>query len=159
MYFTWRRKPNQHPKHRAFNNTQTTTDKNEENNFIPSPFKTFNDGFLLKRPIISHSSLNKFSSWYSFVKLRRVTNRTLSIYLGWSKLAQSVQCLTTDWTAGVRSPTEAEDFSSNLCIQTGSGAHPASCTVGTGGSFPGGKTRPGRDTDHSPPSSVEVKKE
>jgi hypothetical protein len=73
--------------------------------------------------------------------------------------AQSVQYLTTDWTAGVRSPTEAEDFSSNLCIQTGSGAHPASYTVGTGGSFPGGKARPGRDADHSPPSSVVVKKE
>jgi hypothetical protein len=74
-------------------------------------------------------------------------------------VAQSVQCLTTDWTAGVRSPTEAEDVSSNLCVQTGSGAHPASCTVGTGGSFPGGKARPGRDADHSSPSSAEVKKE
>jgi hypothetical protein len=57
------------------------------------------------------------------------------------------------------SPTEAEDFSSNLCVQTGSGAHPASYTTGTGGSFPGGKVRPGRDADHSPPSSAEVKKE
>jgi hypothetical protein len=74
-------------------------------------------------------------------------------------VAQSVQCLTTDWTAGVRSPTEAEDFSSTLCIQTGSVAHPASCTVGTGGSLHGGKARPGRDADHSPPSSAEVKKE
>jgi hypothetical protein len=74
-------------------------------------------------------------------------------------VAQSVQLLTTDWTAGVRSPTEAEDFSSNLCLQTGSGAHPASCTVGTGGSFPGGKARPGHDADHSPPCSAEVKKQ
>jgi hypothetical protein len=73
--------------------------------------------------------------------------------------AQSVQCLTTDWTAGVRSPTEAEDFSSNLCVQTGSGANPASYTMGTGGSFPGGRARPGRDADPSPPSSAEVKKE
>jgi hypothetical protein len=31
--------------------------------------------------------------------------------------------------------------------------------VGTGGSFPGRKARPGRDADHSPPSSAEVKKE
>jgi hypothetical protein len=76
-----------------------------------------------------------------------------------SPVAQSVQCLTTDWTAGVRSPTEAEDFSSNLRVQTGSGAHPASCTVDTGGSFPGGKGWQGRDADHSPPSSAEVKKE
>jgi hypothetical protein len=49
-----------------------------------------------------------------------------------TRLAQSVQCLTTYWTAGVRSPTETEDFSSNPCVQTGSGAHQASCTVGTG---------------------------
>jgi hypothetical protein len=76
------------------------------------------------------------------------------ILVGVSPVAQSVQCLTTDWTAGVRSPTEAEDFSSNLRVQTGSGAHPASCTVGTGG-----KAGPGRDADHSPPSSAEVKKE
>jgi hypothetical protein len=44
----------------------------------------------------------------------------------------------SDWTAGFRSPTGAENFSSNLCVQTSSGAHPASCTVGTGGSFPRG---------------------
>jgi hypothetical protein len=29
--------------------------------------------------------------------------------------------------------------------------------MGTGGPFPGGKARPGRDADHSPPSSAEVK--
>jgi hypothetical protein len=53
----------------------------------------------------------------------------------------------------VRSPTGEEDFSSSLCVQTGSGAHPASCPMGTGGPFPGSKARPGRDADHSPPSS------
>jgi hypothetical protein len=52
-------------------------------------------------------------------------------------VAQSVQYLTTDCPAGVRSPTEAEDFYCNFCVQTGSGAHPASCTVRTAGSFPG----------------------
>jgi hypothetical protein len=51
------------------------------------------------------------------------------------------------------------DFSSNLCAQTGSAAHPASCTMGTGDPFPGGKARPGRDADHSPPSSAEVENE
>jgi hypothetical protein len=40
-------------------------------------------------------------------------------------------------------------FSSNFCVQTGYGAHPAS----------GGKARPGRDDDHLPPSSAEVKNE
>jgi hypothetical protein len=61
-----------------------------------------------------------------------------------------------DRAIGVQSPAGAEDFSSSLCVQTGSGAHPASCTVGTGGPFPGGKARPGRVADHSPPSSAEV---
>jgi hypothetical protein len=31
----------------------------------------------------------------------------------------------------VRSPAEAKDFSSSFCVQTGFGAHPASCTMGT----------------------------
>jgi hypothetical protein len=75
-----------------------------------------------------------------------------------SRVAQSVQFLTTDWTNGVRSPTEAEEFTSNLCVQTGSGAHPASYTMSTGGSFPGGKVRPGRDADNSPSFSAEIKK-
>jgi hypothetical protein len=59
----------------------------------------------------------------------------------------------------VRSPTGAEDFSSSSCVQTSSGDHPASYPMGTGGPFPGGKARPGRDADHSPPSSAEVKYE
>jgi hypothetical protein len=55
-----------------------------------------------------------------------------------------------DRAIGVRSLVGAKDFSSSLCVQTGSGAHPASCTMGTGGPFPGGKSAPGRDADHSP---------
>jgi hypothetical protein len=61
-----------------------------------------------------------------------------------------------DRPIGVRFPAGAKDFSCNLCVQIGSGAHPAYCTMGTGGSFPGGEARPGRDVDHSPPSSAEV---
>jgi hypothetical protein len=53
----------------------------------------------------------------------------------------------------------AKDFSCSLCVQTGSGAHIASCTMGTGGPLPGAKTRPGRDADHSPLSSAEVENE
>jgi hypothetical protein len=63
------------------------------------------------------------------------------------------------WTAG-RSRFDLrqrrKDFSFNLCVQTGSGAHPASCTMGTGGPFPGTKARMGPNADHSPPSSAEV---
>jgi hypothetical protein len=52
----------------------------------------------------------------------------------------------------VRSLAEAKDFSSSLCVQTGSGAHPASCTMDTGGPFSGGKARPELDADHLSPS-------
>jgi hypothetical protein len=43
-----------------------------------------------------------------------------------------------DRTIEVRSPAEAKEVSCNLCVQTGSGAHPASCTMGTGSPFPRG---------------------
>jgi hypothetical protein len=56
-----------------------------------------------------------------------------------------------DRAIGVRSPAETKDFSSSLCVQRSSGAHAASCPVDTGG-----KARPGRDADHSPPCSAEV---
>jgi hypothetical protein len=47
----------------------------------------------------------------------------------------------------VRFLVGAKDFPSIICVQTASEAHPDSCTVGTGGPFPGGKARPGRDAD------------
>jgi hypothetical protein len=71
----------------------------------------------------------------------------------------NIKNLKSDCMNVVRSPTGAEDFSSSPCVQTGSEAHPASYPMGTGGTFPGGKARPGRDADHSPPSSAEVKYE
>jgi hypothetical protein len=52
-----------------------------------------------------------------------------------SLIAQSVYCLVTGWTTGRSrfNPWHRQkDFSSSLCVQTGSGAHPASCTMGTG---------------------------
>jgi hypothetical protein len=42
-------------------------------------------------------------------------------------------------TIGFRSPAGAKDFPSSLCVQTSSEAHPASCTMRTGGPFPGAK--------------------
>jgi hypothetical protein len=64
----------------------------------------------------------------------------------------------SDWLRAGRSgdliPVGARFFAH---VQTGPGAHLASCTMGTG-SFPGVK-RPGRGADHPPPSSAEVKKE
>jgi hypothetical protein len=48
------------------------------------------------------------------------------------------------------SSLQSKDFSSSLCVQTGSEVYPASCPMGTGVPFSGGKERPGRDADHSP---------
>jgi hypothetical protein len=44
-----------------------------------------------------------------------------------------------------------------LCVLTDSRAQPAHCPMRTGDPFPGGKAWPGRDADHLPPSSSEVK--
>jgi hypothetical protein len=58
-------------------------------------------------------------------------------------VAQSVYCLATDWThRRLRFYPRAEakeDFSSNLCVQTSSEAHSASCPMGTVGPIPGVK--------------------
>ena len=67
--------------------------------------------------------------------------RQLSRYRDWLRAGQS----------GDRMPVGVR-FSAP--VRTGPGTHPASCTMGTG-SFPGGgKERPGRDADPSPPSSA-----
>jgi hypothetical protein len=59
-------------------------------------------------------------------------------------------------------PDRGEGFLLYFLLSAGHGAHPAFCTMCTGGgglSFPRGKMRPGRDVDHLAPSSAEVKKE
>jgi hypothetical protein len=67
-------------------------------------------------------------------------------------------CRYSDWLRagrfGDRIPSGAKFFAH---VQTGPGAHPASCTMGTR-SFPGVK-RPGRDADHPPPPNAEVENE
>jgi hypothetical protein len=61
----------------------------------------------------------------------------------------------SDWLragrSGDRIPVGARFFAH---VQTGPGAHPASCTMATC-SFPGVK-RPGRGVDHPPPPSAKV---
>jgi hypothetical protein len=49
-----------------------------------------------------------------------------------------------------------QEFSILQIVQIGSGVHPTSYPMVTGGFSPGGK-RPGREVDHSPPASAEVK--
>jgi hypothetical protein len=71
-------------------------------------------------------------------------------------IAQSVQLLTMGWTAGVRFPSGVRDFSILYSVQIGSGVHPASYPIFTRGSSPE-VNLPGREADHSPPASDEVK--
>jgi hypothetical protein len=91
-----------------------------------------------------------------------ITEFILVLELLASLVAQLAWCLATGTTTG-RSKFDPQqrrkDFSSSLCIQTCSEAHPASCTVRTGGPLPGAKALPGRDADHSLSSSAEVENE
>jgi hypothetical protein len=57
---------------------------------------------------------------------------------------------------GVLFPAGAGNFSLRHHVQAGSGAHPASYPVGIGGNYLGVK-QSGREADHLPPSSTEVK--
>jgi hypothetical protein len=77
-----------------------------------------------------------------------------------SKLSQYVSGYgLDDWAIKVRSRPRRKDFSSSLCVQISSGAHPATCTMGTGVLFLRAKARLGCDADHSPPSSAKVENE
>jgi hypothetical protein len=115
--------------------------------------------FHKKFKIQDHKCQNSFDVDYSFFTWKSHGILTRYIYFAWSR--GSSGSIVPDYglddrAIEVPSPVGAKDFSSSLCVQTGSGAHPASCTMGTGGPFPGGKARPGRDADRSPPSSAEV---
>jgi hypothetical protein len=59
----------------------------------------------------------------------------------------------------VRFPAGAGNFSLHHRVQNGSGAHSVSYPIGTagGGALSLGVKRPGREADHSPPYSAEVK--
>jgi hypothetical protein len=61
-----------------------------------------------------------------------------------------------DRGVGVRVPVGSK-FSLLHTVQTGSGVHPASYSMGNGVSFPGVK-RQGLEADHSPLANAEVKK-
>jgi hypothetical protein len=70
-------------------------------------------------------------------------------------VAKVIIGVATGWTARVRLPA-VQDFSLLHIVQIGSGAHPASYPMGTGGSFPG-NTAAGRDDGYLPPLSAMVK--
>jgi hypothetical protein len=78
-------------------------------------------------------------------------------YVSGAGLAQAVQCLTTGWTSGrsefdPRRGQRIFPLASVSRPSLGPAQPPVQCV-------PGVKARPGRDADHSPPSSAEVENE
>jgi hypothetical protein len=61
-----------------------------------------------------------------------------------------------NWKSGVQFLAGTRDLSSLHSVHTGSGVHPATYTMDTKGTFQRNK-QPGCETDHSPPSSAEVR--
>jgi hypothetical protein len=66
-----------------------------------------------------------------------------------SSVSIALGCGLDDKGSRFRFPVRAENFSLHHRVQNGSGAHPAS--------YPMGLKLPGREADHSPPTSAEVK--
>jgi hypothetical protein len=77
--------------------------------------------------------------------------------LAWQREGQNARSHEQPALLYVHLQTLSHYFHMATVVQTGSGVHPTSYTMGAGGSFPGVK-RPGREADHSPPTSAEVKK-
>jgi hypothetical protein len=93
-------------------------------------FISFIFTFISKQPI-------------SLVKKRTITFK-FALSLSRSSSVSTVSGYGLDYRAiEVRSLAGAEEIPSSLCVQTGSGAHPASCPMGTGDLFPGGKSAAG----------------
>jgi hypothetical protein len=89
--------------------------------------------------IVSHTQTTVFCNLLHLQLDKISRGSSVSVVSGYELEDQAIE---------FRSPAETTGFFSTLCVQTGSGAHPASCPVGTGGPFPGGKARPERDADH-----------
>jgi hypothetical protein len=73
---------------------------------------------------------------------------SVDVFYVWIGVVQSVvsDYRLDDWGS---IPGRGRGFFLLACVQTGTEAHPASYPMSTGGLFPGGKARPGRDADHS----------
>jgi hypothetical protein len=67
-------------------------------------------------------------------------NVTFTSHKG-ASIAQSVWRLATGWTTkgSEFESLQGQEYYLLQVVRTGSGTHPASCRMGTGGSFPGGE--------------------
>jgi hypothetical protein len=89
-------------------------------------------------------------------RMRGSISPLLQYIMAWFIVKHCVYVLVDGRGPRVRFPARAGNFSLHYRVQDGSGAHPASDTMGTRGSSLGVK-RPKSEADHSPPSSAEVR--
>jgi hypothetical protein len=89
----------------------------------------------------SLTRLNVVFKWLTLLRIREFSRLSLGPATGYH-----------DFTGRKRFDRRQrrKDSSSSFCVQTGSGVHPASCPVGTGGLFQEGTERTRRDADHAP---------
>jgi hypothetical protein len=114
--------------------------------------------------VITHTYMHTYTHIHIYTNANIRSCNIIHVYIHIHRSQGSSVSIVSDYglddrAIRVRSPAGAEDFSSSLYVQIGSGAHAASCPLGTGVLSPGCKARPGRDADHSPPSSAEVMNE
>jgi hypothetical protein len=98
---------------------------------------------MLKKEYVKMWTGFKYSSIKQDCQRPTYFSNGYKVFISFSRSRGSSDSIVSDYrlddrAIGVRSPAGAKDFSSSLCVQTGSGARPASCTMGTGGPFPGG---------------------
>jgi hypothetical protein len=92
---------------------------------------------------------------YSFAQRATILKQQLKVEFIRNRLSYPI-LLISNYKYGDGAKLRGYDFSLRHHVQICSGAHPDSCAVGTGGCSPRVK-RQGREADHSPPSSAEVK--
>jgi hypothetical protein len=80
--------------------------------------------------MIGNVLFNSFTTVYTFLCLQMQSKWGSSVSIVFD-------CGLDDWVIGVQSSAEAKDFPCSLCVQTSSGANPASYPMGAGGPFPG----------------------
>jgi hypothetical protein len=118
------------------------------------------------RAVIDKSNVQIYCIYLQVIEWRSQWPISCSIYRWMAEcLIKCNNAQGNDWGVTVKLPRHlsgrneenTKQHNQGAHVQACPGAHPASCTMGTG-SFPGVK-RPERGADHPPPSSAKVKRE
>jgi hypothetical protein len=108
----------------------------------------------INKPELFNVEVPCIISWHALFLRWRIISPITTLKLKNHPLSAVRDCLFSIFSA-IRGRGSEGIFSVCHRIQTGSGSHPASYPVGIGSCFPEVK-RPGREADHSLPSSVNV---